>query len=376
VKRPAFTLGVEEEYLVVDRETRDLVRDPPPEMLAECEKILGTRVSPEFLRSQIEVGTGVCKTIQDARGELAEMRGAISQVAGRFDYAIIGASTHPFARWWKQQVTDRERYNIIARDMQTVMRRLVICGMHVHVGIEDADLRIDLMNQVSYFLPHLLALSTSSPFWHGNNTGLKSYRKSVFKAAPRTGVPMHFYSWGEYMRHVNVLVKAGVLEDATKLWWDIRPSARYPTLEMRIADLCTRLDDAITVAAMYVCLLSMLYRKRLENQRWRQYAAFLIEENIWRAQRYGVRGSLVDFGKGELVEYQSLLEEMMALVRQDADFLGCTAEIENARTILKRGTSADRQLETFKAAKDGGAEDREALNAVVDLIIEETMIGV
>ena len=289
---------------------------------------------------------------------------------------MIAASTHPFAQWADQLTTDNERYQILAEDLQSVVRRLVICGMHVHVGIGDDDLRIDLMNQVSYFLPHLLALSASSPFWHGNQTGLKSYRMSVFKALPRTGLPEAFNSWSEYRRHVNVLVEAGLIEDATKLWWDIRPSDRYPTLEMRIADICTTIDDGITVASIYLSLLHMLYRRRRVNQRWRTYADMLVEENIWRAQRYGIEGSLMDFGIGALVPYAELVEELIDLVHEDAVELGCLAEVEHARDIVARGTSADRQLRAYREALDGGADEETALQRVVDLLIDESVAGI
>ncbi len=373
VPRPEFTIGVEEEYLLVDQETRDLVRDPPDSMMQECEELLVGQVGPEFLRSQIEVGTRVCRTVQEARGDLARLRSAVSEVARRYGMQVIAASTHPFAEWGEQLTTDKERYNLLAKDLQVVARRLVICGMHVHVGVSDNDLRIDLMNQVSYFLPHLLALSASSPFWHGVNTGLKSYRMSVFKSLPRTGLPEVFTSWSEYRRHVDVLTEAGLIEDATKLWWDVRASERYPTLEMRIADICTSLDDGITVAALYVSILHMLYRRRRLNQRWRTYADMLVEENVWRAQRYGAEGSLMDFGKGELVPYADLVDELIDLVRKDAEELDCVREVEHARDIVARGTSADRQLAVYEKSLADGASEHEALQAVVDLLVHDTV---
>ncbi len=375
VTSPEFTIGIEEEYLLVDRETRDLVADPPSRLMSDLEEILGGQVSPEFLRSQIEVGTRVCERLDDAAADLARLRLAVSGAAADHGFAIIAASTHPFADWHDQLTTAKERYQGLERDLQAVLRRLVICGMHVHVGIGDADLRVDLMSQVTYFLPHLYALSTSSPFWHGADTGLKSYRKSVFKALPRTGLPPEFSSWAEYQRHVNALVEPGVIDDATRLWWDIRPSARYPTIELRIADICTRLADGVTIAALYLSLLSMLYRRRRQNQRWRTYASLLIEENIWRAQRYGIHGSLVDFGRGELVAFAELVDEIIELVTPDAERLGCLDQVAHARTIVENGTSADRQLDAFAAAVEAGASDREALHAVVDLLIDQTTEG-
>lgn len=375
VARPSFTVGIEEEYLLVDPETRDLLRDPSPQVLEDCRKVLGHQVSPEFLRAQIEVGTAVCPDVATAGSDLRRLRGALCEVADRHGIALIASSTHPFADWADQQVTEAERYLMLARDLQVVVRRLVICGMHVHVGIDDPELRIDLMNQVTYFLPHLLALTTSSPFWHGLETGLKSYRLSVFHAMPRTGLPEHFGSWAEYERHVSVLVDAGIIEDASKLWWDIRPSARYPTIEVRISDVCTRIEDGLTVAAMFQSLLSMLFRRRLENQRWRSYAGMLIQENRWRAQRYGVDAGLMDYGKGHLVPYGDLVDEIIALVREDAVELGCLEAVERAGDIASGGTSADRQLSTYRSAIEAGRPVDEALREVVDELIEDTRTG-
>ena len=370
---PPFTIGIEEEYLLVSRDTRDLVAEPPPNMLKECEALLDGQVSPEFLRSQLEVETKVCVTPAELRAELSHVRSSVSRVAAGHALAPIAASTHPFARWYAQRHTDKERYSEIARDLQAVGRRLVICGMHVHVGLPDDALRIDLLNQITYFLPHLLALSTSSPFWGGGDTGLKSYRVSVFNELPRTGLPQTFDSYGDYERHIKILVQAGLIEDATKLWWDIRPSARFPTLEMRITDICTRMDDALSIAALYRCLLRMLYRLRRKNQRWRIYARMLIEENRWRAQRYGLDEGLVDFGKGCIVPYPDLLEELIDLTRDDAAYFGCEAEIEHTREIVARGTSAHRQIQTYQSALAAGAERTEALKAVVDLLIDDTV---
>ncbi len=375
VERPAFTIGIEEEYLLVDPETRDLLRDPPDHLMKECEEVLGPQVGHEFLRAQVEVGTKVSATVTEARDDLVRLRNGLRVVAERNGISFIAASTHPFANWADQQITDRARYRMLADDLQTVVRRLVICGMHVHVGIEDPDMRLDLMNQVTYFLPHLLALSTSSPFWNGVETGLKSYRMSVFYSLPRTGLPEHFSSWGEYQRHVDALVGAGVIEDATRLWWDIRPSARYPTIEMRIADISTRVDDGITIAALYLSLLGMLFRRRLDNQRWRSYSNMLISENTWRAQRYGVEGTLADFGKGILVPFADLVEEIIELVRPDAEEFGCLPEVERATDLVSEGTSADRQLAVYRDEIEAGASEEEALKAVVDHLIKDTLVG-
>ena len=372
---PPFTIGIEEEYLLVDPETRDLAIDVPDALMAECQRRLEEQVSPEFLQSQIEIGTRVCDNLKQAAGELARMRKTVAEVAAEHGLAPIAASTHPFATWYGQKHTDKERYNILAQDMQAVARRLLICGMHVHVGLGDDELRIDLLDQVSYFLPHLLALSTSSPFWQGEDTGLKSYRISVFDELPRSGLPESFESYGEYARHVEILIRAGVIEDASKLWWDVRPSARFPTLELRIPDVCTRLRDGVAVAAMYVCILRMLYRLKRNNQRWRRYSNMLIQENRWRAQRYGCDEGLIDFGIGEIVPYADLLEEMIDLVRVDALALDCLPEVEHARKIVTGGTSAHRQLAIYNQALEAGADKKQALEKVVDFLIEETVAG-
>ena len=278
------------------------------------------------------------------------LRRAVIQVAGRYGLAPIAASTHPFGSWHEQLPTPKERYNILEHDMQAAARRLLICGMHVHVGIADNELRIDLMNQFNYFLPHLLALSCSSPFWEAENTGLLCYRLTVFDALVRTGIPEQFSSYGEYDRHVNILKTAGLVEDASKIWWDLRPSARYPTLETRIMDVCTDLDDAACLAALTVCLMRMLYRLRKDNQRWRAYSRMLVSENRWRAMRYGPDEGLIDFGRGEIVPFAALLEELLELVEEDAAALDCAAEVAHARTILERGTSAHRQVRAYQQA--------------------------
>ncbi|MCC7045883.1 MAG: carboxylate-amine ligase, partial [Alphaproteobacteria bacterium] len=359
----------------VDRATRDLATDPPPAMMQECEALLKGQVMPEFLRAQIEVATRPCATMRAVRADLARLRRTVAAVADKHGLAPIAAGLHPFATWESQRATEKERYTALARDLQAVGQRLMICGLHVHVGIDDDDLRIDLMNQVSYFLPHLLALSTSSPFWRGRDTGLKSYRVSVFNELPRTGLPTRFESFGEYARHVDVLKRAGLIEDATKLWWDVRPSARFPTLEMRVTDSCSRLDDAIAIAALYRCLLSMLWRLKGHNQRWRLYANMLIEENRWRAQRYGTDEGLVDFGKGQTVPYADLLEEMIALVAEDAQRLDCVAEVAATRDILRRGTSAHRQVAVHADAVKSGADPRAALVKVVDFLTAEFTVS-
>jgi carboxylate-amine ligase len=372
-KTPSFTLGMEEEYLLVERESRDLAANPPEAAFEACKEVLGDQVTHEFLRCQIEVGTPVCETVAEARAQLQHMRSCLNAASAPYELAPMAASTHPFAEWSRLTHTDKERYNALADDLKMVVARLVICGMHVHVGIEDDDLRIDLMAQLTYFMPHLLALTTSSPFWRGNVSGLKSYRLAVFDEMPRTGLPEQFAGHSEYQRTIDTLVRVGLIEDATKVWWDLRPSDRFPTLEMRIADVCTNVADAAAVAALFQCLARMLYRLRGKNQRWRSYSRFLIEENRWLAQRHGVQGKLVDFGRGELVPMTELIEELIDLLYEDARELGCEDELAHLRNIGEQGTSADRQLAHYQERINQGATPKEALRDVVDFLVAETV---
>ncbi len=375
IKRPPLTIGIEEEYLLVDLDTRDLAVDPPPELLSRCEAKLASQVAPELLKSQIEIGTRVCRNIGEAREDLGRLRSTIIEVARDFGLAPIAASTHPFARWQTQRHTEKERYEVLTRDMQAAARRLLICGMHVHVGVDDDDQRIDILNQMTYFLPFLLALSTSSPFWLGEDTGLKSYRLTVFDSMPRTRLPERFASYSDYQQHVDVLTKGGLIEDATKIWWDMRPSARYPTLEMRITDVCTRMDDALSIAALTVSLIAMLARVRSKSMRWRIFAHMLVYENRWRATRYGFDNGMLDFVRSETIPFAQMLDEFIELVREDANELGCLAEVEAARTILDRGTSAHRQLEIFHTAIESGRTPDSALQSVIDFLVTETATG-
>jgi len=372
---PAFTIGVEEEYLLVDKETRALVIDPPTTLMAEAEEKCGSQVTSELLRSQIEIGSKVCNGVQELREDLAFLRSSVIEVAGRHGLAPIAASTHPFSSWTEQKHTQKERYENLTHEMQGAARRLVICGMHVHVGIDDDELRIDLMNQLSYFLPHLLALSCSSPFWNGRDTGLKSYRLTIFDALPRTGLPERFASWAEYQRHINILVDAGLIEDSTKIWWDLRPSAKFPTIETRIMDVCTRLNDTIALVSLLVCILRMLYRLRTRNQRWRIYTPMLIRENRWRAMRYSFDEGMIDLAKGSIVPFEDLMDEMLSLVSDDAIALGCEKEISHVRQILSRGTSAHRQLKDYELERANGASVEDSLKAVVDTLIADTAEG-
>ena len=375
VSEPTFTIGVEEEYLLVDKETRALVIDPPATLMAEAEEKCGSQVTSELLRSQIEIGSKVCNGVQEVREDLEFLRSNIIEVADRHGLAPIAASTHPFSSWTEQKHTQKERYDDLTHEMQGAARRLVIGGMHVHVGIDDDELRIDLMNQLSYFLPHLLALSCSSPFWNGRDTGLKCYRLTIFDALPRTGLPERFASWAEYQRHINILMSAGLIEDSTKIWWDLRPSAKFPTIETRIMDVCTRLDDTIALVSLLVCILRMLYRLRRRNQRWRIYTPMLIQENRWRAMRYSFDEGMIDLAKGNIVPFEALMDEMLSLVSEDASVLGCEKEISHIRQILSRGTSAHRQLKDYELERANGTSVEDSLKAVVDTLIADTAEG-
>lgn len=373
---PSLTIGIEEEYLLVDRETRNLVASPDPALHEAMADAIGSQVTQEFLQCQVEVGSAPKQTAEEARADLARLRRAVSDIASQYNYAIIAASTHPFAKWRDQAQTQKERYDGVHADLAQNARRMLISGCHVHACIEDPDLRIDLMNQVSYFLPHLLALSCSSPFWEGEDTGLSSYRLTVMDALPRTGLPDTMPSYGEYERLVNTLVDAKCLEDSSKIWWDVRPSSKFPTLEMRVSDVCTRLEDAICIAALYQCALSFLLRLGQSNQRWRIYPNTLIAENRWRAQRYGVTRTLLDLGKGQVAPVPDLVEELIELFTPDAERLGCLPNILHARKIATEGTSAERQRRVFAEAQQSGADREEALRAIVDHLITETLEGV
>lgn len=367
------TLGIEEEYLLVDRESGELANDPPEEILTECQRRHEGQVSPEFLRSQIEVGTTVCTSLGEARQQLMNMRSTIAEVASGYGLAPIAASTHPFARWKDQRHTPKARYATLVGELQGVARRMLICGMHVHVGVEDPELRIDLMNQVKYFLPHILCFSTSSPFWTGLNTGLKSYRLTIFDNLPRTGLPEFFSSYSEYLEYTEILQDADLIQDTSKLWWDVRPSSRFPTLEMRISDTCTRLDDAMAVAALYLCLMSYLAELKRHNQKWRVYSSSLIKENRWRAQRYGLDEGLVDLGQRVLKPWPQLITELEKILEPHAERLECLDELRHLRTIYHRGTSAHTQISVYKEALDAGAAETEALRSVVRWLIDETV---
>jgi carboxylate-amine ligase len=377
MREPSFTLGVEEEYLLVEQGTGELVAKLPEQMLEQCETLAeGQQVSPEFLRSQIEIGTRICRNVAEVRESLTVLRRAVREVAAEHSLAPIAVSTHPFAQWQAQKHTARSRYDALSEEFQATANRLLICGMHVHVGIEDDELRIDLMNQASYFLPHLLALSTSSPFWEGLDTGLKSYRLTVFDTLPRTGLPERFTSFAEFQRLVGVLINAGLVEDSTHIWWDIRPSGRYQTLETRIMDVCTDMEDAVCITALVQCIMRMLWRLRAGNRRWRTYQPMLINENRWRAMRYSFDRGLIDLGRGNVIPCAQLYDELIDLIREDAEALGCLDEVRHVRKILSRGTSAHRQLALRKQLHGEGLSGAAADRALIAHLIEETANGV
>lgn len=371
---PDFTLGIEEEYLLVDPATGDLA-PAPDSLMADCKAALGDAFSPEFLRCQVEVGTPVSATIDEARGHLAHLRRTVAEAAGRHGLAPISASCHPFGDWRRQHHTDKDRYHQLSRDMAAVSRRMLICGMHVHVGLESQALRIDLMNQMTYFLPHLLALSASSPFWQGGDTGLASYRTTVFGGMPRTGLPPQFGSWDDFQRSVRALTDIGVIEDSSKIWWDLRPSSRFPTLETRVCDASPRLEDTVTLAALIQATTRMLWRLSRRNQRWRQYDTFLIAENRWRAARYGMAEGIIDFGAGRIIPFAQALDDWLDLIAPDADALGIQPQVARARDIVAQGGSAARQRAVLSRATAAGATRDEAMQELVRDLVQEFRHG-
>ncbi|MDQ7777187.1 carboxylate-amine ligase [Paracoccus aminovorans] len=369
-----FTLGIEEEYLLVDAETGALA-EAPDALMQACRRELGDHVSPEFLRCQIEVATPVATDIADARRQLTRLRRTVADQASGFGLAPISVACHPFADWRDQDHTDKSRYNQLSQEMGGVARRMLIGGMHVHVGIPQDSMRIDLMNQFSYFLPQLLALSASSPFWQGEDTRLASYRTTVFGGYPRTGLPPRLASWGEYERSVEALTSLGLIEDSSKIWWDLRPSSRFPTLETRVCDACPRLDDTLTLTALIQATLRMLWRLSRRNMRWRQYDNFLLAENRWRAARYGLTEGLIDFGENRLKPAAEMAEDWLELIGEDADALDSQPAAARLRALVAEGNSAERQRAVHAAAMNAGATREEALVTVVKALIAEFREG-
>ncbi len=362
---PDLTLGIEEEYQIIDPESRAL--KPANAILIERGRERGEDLKPELMQSQIEVGTPVCADISEARREIVRLRGTVCELAAAQGLQMAAASTHPFSRWSEQLVSAGERYTRLQDDLRDVAKRLLIFGMHVHVGVESQESRIDIMNQMRYFMPHLLALSTSSPFWHGRETGLKSYRSVIFENMPRSGLPPSFSSWADYQAFVDTLIQTGCIDEPTKIWWDIRPHPVFPTVEFRISDVCTRVDEVMCVAALMQALVAKLIKLRRNNKTWRRYRHHLITENKWRAVRFGVDGQLIDFGKSQEVPVRLLVRELLEIVDDVVDDLGSRREVEYVKVILDTGSSADRQLATFR--------ETGSLEAVVDRIVAETREG-
>jgi len=360
---PKLTIGLEEEYQIIHPESRELA-SYVQEFLDQGRVILRDQIKPEFLRSQIEVGSRICNNIQEAHAELVRLRKTVCELAEGKGLRVAAAGTHPFSAWDKQQVTAGERYTKHEENMADVARQMLVFGMHVHVGIDDPELRIDMLNQSRYFLPHLLALSTSSPFWRGRDTGLRSYRSIILGTLPRAGLPPTFGSWAEYQSYVSTLVETHCIDEPTKIWWDSRLNPKFPTIEFRFPDICTRIDEAICIAALLLGIVGKLIVLRRSNIAWRNYRRNLVAENKWRAVRYGIHGKLIDFGKRQEFPLPDLVHELLEFLDDVADELNIRREIEYAETILTQGTSADRQLATFK--KTG------SLRAVVDQLVAET----
>src|SRR6202451_4603908 len=364
---PTFTIGIEEEYQTVDPVTRDLRSHIQVELLEKGKLILQERVKPEMHQSVVEVGTGICKNIKEAKAEVKMLRRDIIRLARENGLRLASAATHPFADWRVQEITPDERYKHIVEDMQLVARANLIFGLHVHIGIEDREVAIQLMNYARYFLPHILALSTNSPFWLGMNTGLKSYRCKVFDKFPRTNIPDYFPSWGEYENFIKLLIKTNCIDNAKKIWWDIRPHPFFNTLEFRVCDIPMRVEETIALAALIQATVAKLYKLYSANQGFRLYRRALLMENKWRAARYGLNGKMIDFGKQKEVPARDLIHEYLEFIDDVVDELDSREELNYIHKILEHGSGAGRQLRVFEQTGD--------LKKVVDYIIEETEAG-
>jgi carboxylate-amine ligase len=362
-----FTLGVEEEFQIVDPHSGQL-RSHVSELLASSGPALGDQIKREMHQSIVEVGTRICRDVSELGDEIFRNRRELSNAAERVGLAVAAAGTHPFSRWEDQIISPGVRYDNIVEELQQLARSLLIFGLHVHVAVPDRSIMIDLMNEVRYFLPHLLALSTSSPFWMGRDTGLKSYRTTIFRRFPRTGVPDHFNSWSEYENYIQLLVDLHSIDDAKKIWWDVRPHPAFGTLEFRVCDVPTRPESAVMLGALVQAVVVKLYRLRVRNQGFRLYRRALIEENKWRAARYGLDGKLIDFGRRAEVPMRELAIELLEFIDDVVDDLGSRRQVEYVHTVLREGTSADRQLAVFRETQD--------LNAVVQHVIHDTRAGV
>jgi len=364
--QPSFTLGIEEEFQVVDPNTREL-KSHIQEMFAEGEKRLKEEIKREMHDAVIEVGTPICRDVAHAHREVTRLRGEICKLAKETGLRIAAAGTHPISHWSNVPITPHARYDQIVYDLQMVARANLVFGLHVHVAIEDMDTRIQIMNSVRYFLPHIFALSVNSPFWCGQNTGWKSYRAKVFERFPRTGMPDYFRSHGEFEDHVKLLIKTNCIDNAKKIWWDVRPHPFFPTLEYRICDVPLRIEETICFAALFQALTKKLWKLYTRNMSWRVYRRSLINENKARAARFGIDGKLIDFGAQEEVPFEKLLDELLEFIDDELDELGSRKQAYYAREIVKSRTGADRQLAAYEKKRD--------LRDVVDYIIQETEHG-
>ena len=366
MKDHTFTLGIEEEFAIVDPETREL-RSHIQEILEGGKVLLKEQIKPEMHQSVVELGTEICQSVVDAREHVTGLRSKLAQLAGRRGLKFASAGTHPFSHWHDQLITEGERYQEIVKDMQLLARANLIFGLHVHVGIPERETAIQVMNQVRYFLPHLYALSVNSPFWVGRNTGLKGYRLKVFERFPRTGIPDAFESLSEYEDYCKLLVKTGCVDNAKKIWWDIRLHPFFDTLELRVCDAQSRVDDTLALAALIQAIVAKLYKMLRQNTTFRVYRRRLLDENRWRASRYGIEGKLIDFGREAEVETKSLINELLHFVSTEVDELGSRREMAHIERILREGTGADRQLAVWEQTQD--------MKRVVDHIVAETYEG-
>ena len=365
--RPTFTLGIEEEYQTIDPETRDLRSHISTDMLAQGKIRLEERVKAEMHQSVIEVGTRICRNISEAREDLFELRRGLIGLAEENGLVLVAGATHPFADWRAQEIYPDPRYDKVVEDLQLVARSNLIFGLHVHVGIEDKDAAIRVMNSLRYFLPHILALSTNSPFWMGMETGYKSYRAKVFEHFPRTNIPDSFASYAEFEEYVNLLIKTNSIDNAKKIWWDIRPHPFFNTIEVRACDIPMRADETLAIAALIQATAAKLWKLHANNQDYRQYSRALLMENKFRAVRYGLQGKLIDFGKQEEVPECDLIEEYLQFVDDVVDELESRPCIEYIRTMIEQGSGADRQLRVFR--------ETGSLIKVVDYMAAETRAG-
>ena len=361
-----LTIGIEEEFQIVDSQGQ--LRSHIDTLLEQAVPALGEQVKPEMMQSVVEIGTKICRDIEEARAEITRLRAAIASYLQPAGLRIVSAGTHPFSHWQEQKVTEKDRYKMLEEEMQDVIRNLLIFGLHVHIGIPDKDLRIEVMNEARYFLPHMLALSTSSPFWLSRNTGLKSYRHVIWSSFPRTGTPPEFGSWDDFENYVELLVRTGSIDNGRKIWWDVRPHAIYPTLEFRVCDAATRVDETIMLAGLFQAICAKLIKLRRQNLGFRKYVPTLINENKWRAIRHGIDGKLIDFGKQCEVPMRELALELLDFVDDVLDELGSRKAVSHLRTVLETGTSADRQIRRF--------QETGHLHAVVDHLAAETTAAI